>query len=91
VVLREYRNSIEFRPLRETDPVEDHQITVCIRKRPLNKKGKSEQELHMCILVDKSIILLQNLAPYKTLASAVLYCVELCQLCCSIDPDLWVL
>lgn len=40
-MIREYRNSIEFRPLRESDPVEDHQITVCIRKRPLNKKGKS--------------------------------------------------
>jgi kinesin family protein 2/24 len=44
VALREYRNGIEFRPLRETDPVEDHQITVCIRKRPLNKKGKSKQK-----------------------------------------------
>jgi len=43
MVFREYRNGIEFRPLRESDPVEDHQITVCIRKRPLNKKGKSGQ------------------------------------------------
>jgi hypothetical protein len=35
---RDYRNDIEFRTLRETDPVEDHQITVFIRKRPLNMK-----------------------------------------------------
>lgn len=38
-MIREYRNTLEFRPLRETDTVEDYQITVCIRKRPLNKKG----------------------------------------------------
>jgi hypothetical protein len=51
VFLREYRNSIEFRPLRESDPVEDHQITVCIRKRPLNKKGKSKHLLvHMFVI-----------------------------------------
>ena len=46
MVFREYRNSIEFRPLRESDPVEDHQITVCIRKRPLNKKGKSDYRVY---------------------------------------------
>jgi kinesin family protein 2/24 len=37
-VIREYRDSIELRPLRESDPVEDRHITVCIRKRPINKK-----------------------------------------------------
>lgn len=39
LTFRAYRATVEFRPLRETDPVEDHQITVCVRKRPLNKKG----------------------------------------------------
>lgn len=36
---REYQLNIDFRPLSENDIVEDHQITVCVRKRPLNKKG----------------------------------------------------
>ncbi|GLG97913.1 Kinesin-like protein [Gryllus bimaculatus] len=44
-MIREYRGNIEFRPLRETDPVEDHQITVCIRKRPLNKKELQRKEV----------------------------------------------
>lgn len=35
----EYRNGIDIRPLRGSEGVEDHQITVCVRKRPLNKKG----------------------------------------------------
>ena len=37
---REYRMSFEMRPLQDGDPIEDHQITVCVRKRPLNKKGE---------------------------------------------------
>jgi len=38
-MIREYRQNLEIKPLRETDAVEDHQITVCVRKRPMNKKG----------------------------------------------------
>ena len=38
-MIREYRHNLEFTPLRETDAVEEHQITVCVRKRPMNKKG----------------------------------------------------
>lgn len=41
-MIREYRSNLEFRPLKENDAIEDHQITVCVRKRPLNKKGKYE-------------------------------------------------
>lgn len=40
-MIREYRSNLEFRPLKENDSIEDHQITVCVRKRPLNKKGES--------------------------------------------------
>lgn len=40
-MIREYRSNLDFRPLRETDAVEEHQITVCVRKRPLNRRGNS--------------------------------------------------
>jgi kinesin family protein 2/24 len=43
-MIREYCNSIEFRPLWESDPVECHDITVCIRKRTLNKKELARKE-----------------------------------------------
>ena len=36
---REYRETLDYNPLRNDDPIEDHQICVCVRKRPLNKKG----------------------------------------------------
>ena len=35
------RQQIDFCPLKEGDPIEEHQITVAVRKRPLNKKGNS--------------------------------------------------
>ncbi|CAH2050909.1 unnamed protein product, partial [Iphiclides podalirius] len=44
-MIREYQSSIEFRPLVGTEPVEDHQITVCVRKRPLNKKEIAKKEV----------------------------------------------
>lgn len=36
---RDYQTNLEFKPLRDSEMVENHQITVCVRKRPLNKKG----------------------------------------------------
>ncbi|XP_031369397.1 kinesin-like protein Klp10A [Apis dorsata] len=50
---REYQNSIEFRPLRESDVVEDHQITVCVRKRPLNKKEIARKEVDVISVPSK--------------------------------------
>ncbi|XP_072938811.1 kinesin-like protein KIF2A [Epargyreus clarus] len=44
-MIREYQNSIDFRPLTGNEPVEDHQITVCVRKRPLNKKEITKKEV----------------------------------------------
>nr|XP_034837419.1 kinesin-like protein Klp10A [Maniola hyperantus] len=44
-MIREYQNTIDFRPLIGNEPVEDHQITVCVRKRPLNKKEMSKKEV----------------------------------------------
>ncbi|XP_071868449.1 kinesin-like protein 10A isoform X2 [Bombus fervidus] len=52
-MIREYQNSIEFRPLRETDSVEDHQITVCVRKRPLNKKEIARKEVDVISVPSK--------------------------------------
>ncbi|XP_025987733.1 kinesin-like protein KIF2A isoform X4 [Solenopsis invicta] len=53
-MIREYQNSIEFRPLRETDAVEDHQITVCVRKRPLNKKEHVRKEIDVISVPSKN-------------------------------------
>ncbi|XP_014213512.1 kinesin-like protein Klp10A [Copidosoma floridanum] len=59
-MIREYQSSIEFRPLRETDPVEDHQITVCVRKRPLNKKEISRKEIDVVSVPTKDQIVVHE-------------------------------
>ncbi|XP_050669677.1 kinesin-like protein KIF2A isoform X2 [Leptidea sinapis] len=44
-MIRDYQNTLEFRPLTGSEAVEDHQITVCVRKRPLNKKELAKKEV----------------------------------------------
>ncbi|KAJ8964432.1 hypothetical protein NQ314_004911 [Rhamnusium bicolor] len=41
----EFRGGLEFRPLRESDSVIENQITVCVRKRPLNDKEIKRREV----------------------------------------------
>ncbi|XP_023727053.1 kinesin-like protein Klp10A, partial [Cryptotermes secundus] len=59
-MIRKYRSSTEFRPLRELDPVEDHQITVCIRKRPLNKKEVTRKEVDVVSVPSKDEIVVHE-------------------------------
>lgn len=39
MMIREYQETLDYRPLTITDEIECHQICVCVRKRPMNKKG----------------------------------------------------
>ncbi|XP_046389379.1 kinesin-like protein KIF2A [Ischnura elegans] len=52
-MINKYRSSIDFRPLLDTDAVEDHQITVCVRKRPLNKKELQRKEVDVISVPSK--------------------------------------
>lgn len=44
-MIKEFKQNIEFRPLKSGDPVVENQITVCVRKRPLNQKEENRKEL----------------------------------------------
>lgn len=52
-MIRDYQSTIEFRPLRGSELVEDHQITVCVRKRPLNKKEVNRKEVDVISVPSK--------------------------------------
>ncbi|XP_026464024.1 kinesin-like protein Klp10A [Ctenocephalides felis] len=52
-MIKHYQNTIAFRPLRDSDPVEDHQITVCVRKRPLNRKETNKKEIDVISVPSK--------------------------------------
>ncbi|CAB3387065.1 Hypothetical predicted protein [Cloeon dipterum] len=52
-MIREYQAGLEFRPLKANDPVETHQITVCVRKRPLSKKELTRKEVDVITVPTK--------------------------------------
>ncbi|XP_077296171.1 kinesin-like protein 10A isoform X2 [Arctopsyche grandis] len=52
-MIRDYQSTVEFRPLRGNESVEDHQITVCVRKRPLNKKEVNRKEVDVISVPSK--------------------------------------
>jgi len=59
-MIRNYRANIDFRPLKDTDPVEDHQITVCVRKRPLNKKELNRKEVDVISVPSRDQIIVHE-------------------------------
>lgn len=59
-MIREYRSQIDFRTLRETDSVDDHQITVCVRKRPLNRKEQMRKEVDVITVPSKDQIIVHE-------------------------------
>jgi kinesin family protein 2/24 len=59
-MITKYREGIDLRPLQETDPVEDHKITVCIRKRPLNKEEMSRKEVDVISVPKKDQIVVHQ-------------------------------
>ena len=40
-MIRDFRQGVNIRPLVSCDPVTNDRICVCVRKRPLSKKGMS--------------------------------------------------
>ncbi|BES90945.1 kinesin-like protein [Nesidiocoris tenuis] len=59
-MIREYQNSLDFRPLRGFEGVETHQITVCVRKRPLNKKEVARKEVDVITVPRKDMIVVHE-------------------------------
>lgn len=57
-MINEYKSKINFQPLTENDCVKEHQITVCVRKRPLNDKEISKKEIDVISVptLDRCII-----------------------------------
>jgi kinesin family protein 2/24 len=56
-MIREYRKTLEYRPLNASDPIENHQICVCLRKRPLNKKETDRKETDVVTVPNKDLVI----------------------------------
>ncbi|XP_055600704.1 kinesin-like protein Klp10A isoform X3 [Uranotaenia lowii] len=59
-MIREYQSQIDFRPLLDGQAIEDHQITVCVRKRPLSRKELMRKELDVICVPTKDTLIVHE-------------------------------
>ncbi|XP_063962664.1 kinesin-like protein KIF2A [Lytechinus pictus] len=59
-MIREFQAQLDFNPISTTDKVEDHQICVCVRKRPLNKKEQNKKDLDVLTMPSKDKVLVHE-------------------------------
>jgi len=54
-----------MKPLTAADPVLDHRICVCVRKRPLNKKEVARKEIDVITIPNKNLVMVSYIT-WKT-------------------------
>lgn len=59
-MIREYQNTLEFVPLLDGQVVDDHQITVCVRKRPLSRKEINRKEIDVISVPRKDMLMVHE-------------------------------
>uniref|UniRef100_W5M3N8 Kinesin-like protein n=1 Tax=Lepisosteus oculatus TaxID=7918 RepID=W5M3N8_LEPOC len=59
-MIREYRETLQCKPISLSDPIEDHRICVCVRKRPLNKQELAKKEIDVVSVPGKGMLLLHE-------------------------------
>ncbi|GMT14917.1 hypothetical protein PFISCL1PPCAC_6214, partial [Pristionchus fissidentatus] len=59
-MIRDYQAQIDYRPLRMSDSVGDNKITVCVRKRPLNKKETTRKEIEVVTVPNKDHLIVHQ-------------------------------
>jgi kinesin family member 2/24 len=57
---RDYTSTIDFRPLIDGQAVDDHQITVCVRKRPVSRKEVMKKELDVISVPTKDTLIVHE-------------------------------
>ncbi|KAI2661874.1 Kinesin-like protein KIF2A [Labeo rohita] len=59
-MIRDFRASLDYRPLNTTDLIEEHRICVCVRKRPLNKKELTVKDLDVITIPSKDVVMVHE-------------------------------
>jgi len=52
-MIRDYQDGLNIEHMSMNDPIVDHQISVCVRKRPLNKKETNKREIDVITIPNK--------------------------------------
>merc|ERR1719315_720098 len=55
-MILDYKEELEFNPLQDGDPIANHQITVCIRKRPMSQKEMKKKEVDVVTVPSRDMI-----------------------------------
>ncbi|KAM7099866.1 kinesin-like protein KIF2C isoform 1-T1 [Molossus nigricans] len=55
-MIKEFRATLDCHPLTMTDPIEEHRICVCVRKRPLNKQELAKKEIDVISVPSKCLL-----------------------------------
>uniref|UniRef100_A0A671W8C8 Kinesin-like protein n=1 Tax=Sparus aurata TaxID=8175 RepID=A0A671W8C8_SPAAU len=58
-MIRDFRASLDYRPLTSNDLIEEHRICVCVRARPLNKKGEMK-DLDVITIPSKDVVMVHE-------------------------------
>ncbi|XP_033475878.1 kinesin-like protein KIF2A isoform X3 [Epinephelus fuscoguttatus] len=59
-MIRDFRASLDYRPLTTADLIEEHRICVCVRKRPLNKKELAMKDLDVITIPSKDVVMVHE-------------------------------
>ncbi|XP_068105736.1 kinesin-like protein KIF2A isoform X2 [Hyperolius riggenbachi] len=59
-MIRDFRGSLDYRPLTTADPIDEHRICVCVRKRPLNKKENTVKDLDVITIPSKDVVMVHE-------------------------------
>ncbi|XP_022536518.2 kinesin-like protein KIF2A isoform X4 [Astyanax mexicanus] len=59
-MIRDFRASLDYRPLTTADLIEEHRICVCVRARPLNKKELSTKDLDVITIPSKDVVMVHE-------------------------------
>ncbi|KFQ01186.1 Kinesin-like KIF2C, partial [Haliaeetus albicilla] len=59
-MIKEFRATLDCQPISITDPIEEHRICVCVRKRPLNKQELLKKECDVITVPSKSVLLVHE-------------------------------
>uniref|UniRef100_A0A3B3HNY3 Kinesin-like protein n=1 Tax=Oryzias latipes TaxID=8090 RepID=A0A3B3HNY3_ORYLA len=59
-MIRDFRASLDYRPLTTADVIEEHRICVCVRKRPLNKKELTMKDLDVITIPSKDVVMVHE-------------------------------
>ncbi|KAM3938786.1 kinesin-like protein KIF2A isoform 2-T2 [Leptodactylus fuscus] len=59
-MIRDFRGSLDYRPLTTADPIDEHRICVCVRKRPLNKKENTMKDLDVITIPSKDVVMVHE-------------------------------